>query len=234
MDRRHGGNSKSLRYRAGRMSGFNGPVGATVSSISTLIISHRRGVVRAGGLPVDLLSDGYVVVHPSSTHLEPTGGGPYRWTKGYSPADIPLAELAHPPEALLRWWTEQAHKERPRVQGNAGKLKAWQLLDDIISEGRRNATLTQIGGCLRLYHPTHVVEALLMIVNDARCRPPLDDPEVRAVARSYALPPTRCGWAPQGVGSAICTGVVLRWLASSIRCMRVLTSFPQIWGSNYI
>ena len=143
-------------------------------------------VIRAEGLPVDLLSDGYVVLPPSNTYLESKGGGPYRWMKGHSPADIPLAELPPPPAVLLQWWAEQAHKAKPRVQDNTGKPKAWQLLRDTIPEGCRNATLTQIGGWLRLYHPAPVVETLLLAINDARCQPSLGAEEVKAIVKSIA------------------------------------------------
>lgn len=60
--------------------------------------------IRAGGLPVDLLSHGYAIVPPSNTYREAKGGGPYRWVEGHSPTDIPLAELDPLPLALVDWW----------------------------------------------------------------------------------------------------------------------------------
>lgn len=50
-----------------------------------------RRRVKAQGVALDLIVDGYALVPPSLTK------GPYRWEPGHSPSDIPLAELASPP-----------------------------------------------------------------------------------------------------------------------------------------
>jgi hypothetical protein len=153
--------------------------------------------VRAGTLPIDLLSDGYAVVAPSNTYREAKGGGPYRWVKGHSPRDISLTELDSLPGALLTWWRDlvtrrsdsaAAHPldildNHPRSPG------VWSLLKDSIADGQRNDTLTRIAGWLKLYHPPHVVEALLLVVNEARCEPPLSDQEVSRIVQSVSRYP---------------------------------------------
>ena len=148
-----------------------------------------RRVTRAGGLPVDLLSDGYGVLPRSSTYLEPKGGGPYCWIRGHSPGDIPLSELAPTPDALLEWWSNCTRKHPLEPRPSPGKLKTHQLLSSPIAEGSRNDTLTHIAGWLRLYHPPDDLAVLLLAINDARCRPPLDDQEVRAIVRSVTRYP---------------------------------------------
>ena len=149
-------------------------------------------VIRAGGLPVDLLTNGYAVVPPSSTHLfaDAKGrGGPYRWVTGHTPFDIPLADLSPPPQALLEWWREMGNKRLDsRVSQtttlNMDSVKAWQLTTSRIPSGQRNDTLTRVAGWLRNYHPYPVVESLLLAINDARCDEPLLQDEVRNIVKS--------------------------------------------------
>jgi hypothetical protein len=149
-------------------------------------------VIRADGLPVDLLSNGFAVVPPSSTHREPKGGGSYRWLMGHSPTDIPQTELDTLPDALLEWWSGMPDKQDVPLgghdrEGTARAPKgpgAWHLLTETIPEGSRNDTLARIAGWLRLYHPAHVVEALLMVINESRCLPPLELREVQTIVKS--------------------------------------------------
>ena len=141
-------------------------------------------VIRAGGSAIDLLSDGYVVLPPSNTRLEAKGGGSYSWVPGHSPGEIPLAVLAPPPYLLLKRWWQCATKPEPHGLWEGEKPKLLHLLSDTIPEGHRNDALTRVCGWLRLYHPHRFVEALLLAINDARCRPPLDARDVRAIVRS--------------------------------------------------
>ena len=151
-----------------------------------------RVTTRPDGLPVDLLSNGYAVVSPSNTCLEPGGGGPYRWVEGHGPTDITLAELEPPPDPLVTWWLERAIGPMHSAIGftrHSEKTKAWVFLNQPIGQGQRNEILTRIGGWIRLYHPPPVVEAFLLVVNDARCEPPLPKGEVVAIARSVCKYP---------------------------------------------
>ncbi len=54
--------------------------------------------VQPEDLPLDLLTNGYLVVEPSITD------GPYQWQNGHSPRDISVSELFPPPTALIEWW----------------------------------------------------------------------------------------------------------------------------------
>ena len=139
------------------------------------------------GYSIDLLSNGYSVVAPSNTYLEKDGGGPYKWIKGRSPAEIYVTELELPPDPLIAWWQElqalgESGTSGPGTSGSSGK--AWTLLQEVIPEGQRNGSLFRIAAWLRQYHPQPVVEELMLAINEARCDVPLDRNEVLAVARS--------------------------------------------------
>ena len=71
-----------------------------------------------------------------------------------------------------------------------------------IMEGRRNATLASLGGTMRKRGMTpEAIEAALIAENVARCTPPLDEGEVKAIAGSVARyePATAIstGWVPR-------------------------------------
>lgn len=144
------------------------------------------------GLDVDCLSNGYAVVAPSDTSDEPDGGGSYAWMKDHSPFDIDILDLEPPPNALIGWWLERASlAQKPTAPGQleVSAPKAWRLITEPISQGGRNETLCKIAGWLRLYHPAPVLEELLLAINDGRCNPPLDEHEVRNIARSVGKYP---------------------------------------------
>ncbi len=143
-----------------------------------------RRRVKPQGVALDLLVDGYALIPPSITTT------PYQWLPGHSPGDIPLADVCDPPSALLDWWREvQETAPVASGPGPVGQGKVWELIKGTIPAGGRNDDLTRIVGWLRLYHPPAVVEALLLVINDARCSPPLDQDEVTAIVRSVCKYP---------------------------------------------
>lgn len=143
-------------------------------------------VIKAGRLPVDLLTNGFAVVSPSNTYLEPGGGGLYRWVPGHAPSDISIFDLDPPPELLINWWREQATGSRQTDQALEGSWRgqAWHLLRQPISAGTRNQSLTRLAGYLRHYHPFDTTLALLQAVNIGKCKPPLEQREVERIAHS--------------------------------------------------
>ncbi|MDP6452629.1 MAG: bifunctional DNA primase/polymerase, partial [SAR202 cluster bacterium] len=144
----------------------------------------KRSANKPDGIPIDLLSNGYAIVAPSNTGQERGGGGQYRWRQEHSPLDIGLEELETAPDELIDWWKIRGTKVTPppgTEQASFEHQKAWQLLQRPIGEGGRNSALISIAGWLRQYHPRPVVESLMMVVNDGRCDPPLDENEVRQV-----------------------------------------------------
>jgi hypothetical protein len=136
----------------------------------------------AGDLPLDLLVNGYGLVPPSVTTY------PYRWIKG--PAQLSVSDLRPPPKPLLDWWEAGAPSEAKAaaktITKSAGPKHdpAYLLLGAPIYEKTRNSKLAQIAGWLHRYHRQKELEALLLAVNDGRCKPPLSVEEVLGIARS--------------------------------------------------
>jgi len=125
---------------------------------------------RPGFLPgLDLKAAGGYVVAPPSLHAS---GRRYEWVPDYPEEPQPMPG-----------WLLDLVQERARVNGNGAAPPA----DDIIPEGRRNETLTSLAGTMRrrgMEEPE--ILAALREVNARRCRPPLPDDEVAAIARSVA------------------------------------------------
>jgi hypothetical protein len=137
------------------------------------------------GISIDLLANGYAVVAPSDTYLEPDGGGPYAWVNEHGVFDIPVSELAEPPDALIAWWLSRkagstARSGSPRTSG--GWLA--NVLDSPIYKKTRNETLAKLAGSLRTHYDTGTTAALLQAINDARCSPPLPETEIAQIAAS--------------------------------------------------
>lgn len=75
--------------------------------------------------------------------------------------------------------------------------------DDLIHEGRRDSTLTQVAGQLRrLGFPNETIAAALQAENQRRCVPPLSDFEIKKIARSVSryVPSVWIAQAPPLVG----------------------------------
>jgi hypothetical protein len=127
----------------------------------------------AGRLPgVDLRAEGGYVVAPPTTR--PDGSG-WRWEQE---PDGPLPE---PPGWLVGLAAEPASLgERP--------ASLWaELLRGPIPEGRRNDSLTRLAGLLFRRLPPEAAWEVLRAVNEARCRPPLPEAELEALAASIAM-----------------------------------------------
>jgi len=138
-----------------------------------ILFRHVDGL-RCGPLApgVDLkTAAGYVVVAPS---IHPTGGR-YTWD-GLDGADA-LAHLAEPPGWLLRLAREKRQQRDP--------APAAGVADEPILEGRRNETLFKLAASLRGRGLSRAgIEGALLAENQARCRPPLPEDEVRRIAES--------------------------------------------------
>ncbi len=121
------------------------------------------------GPGIDVKSDpGYVVMPPS---IHPDSGKAYEWELSSEPDDIPLAPLP--------LWLRAKCVESP-----AEKM-APKPLPKIIEDGERNEKLTSLAGTLRGRDMDfdEIVE-VLDIHNRKRCRTPVGDDEVRAIAQS--------------------------------------------------
>lgn len=123
--------------------------------------------VRVAGDLVDVRSGESYVVLPPSVH---PNGREYRWS-------IPLCDpLPEMPAATLERLTSGTAAKGPAVVGPEG---------DAILEGERNHMLTRIAGRLRHVGASEgAILAQLKETNAARCKPPLADSEIDAIARS--------------------------------------------------
>ncbi|WP_347245715.1 bifunctional DNA primase/polymerase [Thermogutta sp.] len=126
-------------------------------------------------------SRGYVLVPPSSVHAQP-----YVWIRPL----VTIDELPAPPVWL----------EAEVVELNAqapGRLRSPESAQSNVSEdlealleGTRNIGLTRLAGRLRRLGLSQAeLESALLAANSFRCRPPLPEREVLAIARSVSRYP---------------------------------------------
>ena len=127
-----------------------------------------RGRVIAPG--VELKGDGQYVVAPPSAHRS---GRQYRMRRGLeSIAMAPLPVWIHPSPGA----------QRSAVPGGATSIEP--PLSRRIAGGERNTELTRVAGSLRRAGgDDETILAALLAVNARRCDPPLEDHEIRRIAR---------------------------------------------------
>ncbi|TPW22026.1 MAG: hypothetical protein FD126_86 [Elusimicrobia bacterium] len=114
---------------------------------------------------------GQIVVWPS-VHVS---GTPYQWI--VAPWDIPRGDLSILPEEFLLSTSKNASRQTIPVP-------------HAIPEGGRNSTLTSLAGTMRKRGMTEdAILAALMAENLAKCAPPLDEAEVRAIVSSISRYP---------------------------------------------
>jgi Bifunctional DNA primase/polymerase, N-terminal/AAA domain/Primase C terminal 1 (PriCT-1) len=112
---------------------------------------------------------GYVLVPPS---VHPSGV-PYEFVDGNAP-------IAPADEWLLEMLEKNSAAANPLLDVERHRA-------NIISQGQRNTTLMSLAGSMRSKAVTQpTIEATLLAENKERCQPPLDDEEVRQIARSAA------------------------------------------------
>lgn len=126
---------------------------------------------------VDFLAEGAYAVAPPSFH-----GSGKRYTWKHAPRAIELAKLPSKWLAFLRVGSTTP-KEQPRKKVQKDDHRE----QEIMVEGSRNDELTRLAGQMR---QTGLEEAELVAalraINKRRCKPPLPDDEVRAIAQSVA------------------------------------------------
>ncbi|MBU1948082.1 MAG: DUF3987 domain-containing protein [Candidatus Eisenbacteria bacterium] len=141
--------------------------------------NHPRVPIRCSsgklGPGLDLKSDGGYIVVPPSVH---GSGNTYQWRDSSKPNQIQAAPL---PGWLLDRLTQQ-YERSPADEVGEGN----------IPEGRRNETLTSMGGRLRsMGMTTAEIRSALLEANRGRCATPLDDMEVERIAESLGRYPPR-------------------------------------------
>ena len=164
---------QSLTANGGRHFIFRQPAGRSWRNTAAKIALH-----------VDTRADGgYIIVPPSVL----TGDKAYRWADGKE-LDEPSANLPEPPEWLV------AQLDSFAAGGRLGTSNT-VLADDAtaatiantIPTGQRNSTLARLAGNMRRVGMSQeeILPALL-VVNEDRCKPPLNQGEVERIAASIA------------------------------------------------
>lgn len=117
---------------------------------------------------IDVRGDGGCVVAPPSAHYS---GGRYEWEANEDDIDEPQPA----PDWLIAMVTTPAGRaDRP-------------MADEKIGQGDRNDALMRLGCSMRANGwGQAAIAAALMEQNNAQCSPPLDRPEVEAIAASVA------------------------------------------------
>lgn len=125
------------------------------------------------GPGVDVLTNGSFVIVPPSLHAS---GKRYTHDPKRSLLDSMVLELPKAWQARLR---KAPSKGPPSPGVSLGEVKS------PIAIGSRNNTLTKIGGYLvNTALSDEAVAQCLMLINQRRCKPPLDETDVRTIAES--------------------------------------------------
>ncbi len=161
----------ALTPRGGSHRYFQKPSGKTFRNTASVL---APGVdTRADG--------GYVVAPPSNL----SKGGGYRWLDGCEL--VPFSDLPCLPSWVAKELIAYSGSSKTRNTSQAGSQGGVQFNADPIDSGRRNDTLSRIGGCLRRYGLDYdALNAALQSQNITRCKPPLDQSEVERIAKSVS------------------------------------------------
>ena len=117
---------------------------------------------------VDIKADGGYIVAPPSGHAS---GQRYEWDVLCHPDDTEIAECPS-------WVLDLLRKPQDGTRGAPTVV-------DAITSGQRNNTLVSLAGSMRRRGlTTEEILPGLQAVNARRCKPPLDDSEVRKIAES--------------------------------------------------
>jgi len=178
VDPRHDGD-KTLE----QLQRNNEPLPSTLEAITGgggchLLFQHPGGYVKSDnrgkllGPGLDLKGDGGYIVAPPSRHKS---GLLYQWKDACGPDDLELTPL--PP------WLRQLIL---RPEANL-RLPTTPALAEAIGDGQRNSTLASLGGTMRRRGMGFdAIHAALVQENKLRCKPPLDESEVRRIAVSVS------------------------------------------------
>lgn len=121
-------------------------------------------------------SGGYIVAPPS---LHPSGRR-YQWIADTENLPLPLI-----PDWLMGWITGHINKPRPAEKSSLRQAATDE--NNIISEGERNDKLFRLACSLRRTGLlSDAIEAVLRIVNETRCKPPLPLNDIRVIAGQAA------------------------------------------------
>jgi hypothetical protein len=156
LELRHGRLQKSHRVRTG------GGGQHLYFKAPTVPIKSKSGVATG----IDVRGNGGYIVAPPSRHKT---GNRYEWLGAERPD---LSSLPEIPRWLIQLLTAETIKK---------------TIEASILERERNSTLTSIAGAMRRRGASEkAIVAALRKENRNRCKPPLDDQEVKRIARSVS------------------------------------------------
>jgi hypothetical protein len=182
VDPRSGGDDamvdlrRSLGALPDTIEALTGGGGRHVYLSTPVEVRNSAGTLGAG---VDVRGDGGYVVAPPSTHASGTA---YAWELSSRPDEVEAAPVPQP-------WLD-AMTARPKLRALPGGK------GEPFPEGQRNASLYKRACSMRssgFDHPA--ILAAIMSENDARCVPPLDPAEVKAIVASACKHPE--GYSPE-------------------------------------
>jgi energy-coupling factor transporter ATP-binding protein EcfA2 len=128
-------------------------------------VKSRSGALGAG---VDIKGEGGYVVAAPSLHAS---GNRYLWFAEY--------EFAKPISDAPRWLLSLLSTPEPQP--------AFAKEGEAIADGGRNQTLTSMAGAMRRRGMSEeAMYAALVVENENRCRPPLEEAEVRKISHSVS------------------------------------------------
>lgn len=155
------------------------------------------------GPGLDVRGDGGYVIAPPSLH---ESGRRYSW-------DVGGGEQTEP---APKWFLASARQKRAKSEALDGPAGA----DAFVSGGRNDAMTALAGSMRRRGFGAPAITAALIQENAARCRPPLDEPEVRriaeGVARRYTPAAPVKGWAVLGWGELSTALPNIPWLCKEL------------------
>jgi putative DNA primase/helicase len=134
------------------------------------------------GAGIDVRGDGGYIVGPGSRHIS---GRYYAISVDHRPDDVGLSDV---PAWLLTLMMSGPAPARGNGAPVAALPETWRkLVTEGVCEGRRNDTLARFAGyLLRRDVDAHVVLAILLLVNQKLCRPPLGEDEIVRTVDSIA------------------------------------------------
>lgn len=170
VDPRHrGGDSLDALFPSEELRGLRTPIALTGGGGRHLYFKYPGSPFKTipNLLPgLELKADGAKVTLPPSLHER---GIRYTWE--LSPFEVEVAPI---PKRLLD--LAGRRKERGSTIESGGEF---------IPEGQRNGRLTSIAGAMRRQGASQeAIVAALLEVNERQCLPPLDEQEVRGIAKS--------------------------------------------------
>lgn len=154
------------------------------------------------GPGLDVRGEGGYVLAPPSLHET---GRRYEWDSG----------AAETTESAPKWFLTSARQKR-----QAAAAEGPAAADAFVSGGRNDALTALAGSMRRRGFGAPAITAALIQENAARCRPPLDEPEVRriaeGVARRYQPSAPVKGWAVLGWGELATSLPDVPWLCKEL------------------